>query len=95
MIVSSFLTAVCVSFTGIIGFVGLIAPHVVRLLIGGDYRFLIPNCAVVGAVVLLISDTVGRIALSPVIIPVGIITSILGAPMFIYLLLRGGKGVRG
>jgi len=95
MVISSFLTAVCVSFTGIIGFIGLIAPHVVRLTIGGDYRFLIPASALVGALVLLASDTVGRLVISPVIIPVGIITSILGAPMFIYLLLRGGKSVRG
>uniref|UniRef100_A0A7J2TIU5 Iron ABC transporter permease n=1 Tax=Archaeoglobus fulgidus TaxID=2234 RepID=A0A7J2TIU5_ARCFL len=95
MLVSSFLTAVCVSFTGIIGFIGLIAPHVVRLVIGGDYRFLIPNCAIIGAIILLISDTVGRTIISPVIIPVGIITSILGAPMFIYLLLRGGRSAGG
>jgi iron complex transport system permease protein len=95
MVISSFLTAVCVSFTGIIGFIGLVSPHVVRLVIGGDYRFLIPSSALVGAVILLASDTVGRLVISPVIIPVGIITSIIGAPMFIYLLLRGGKGVRG
>jgi len=94
MLLSSFLTAVCVSFTGIIGFIGLVAPHIVRLMIGGDYRFLIPSSALVGALVLLASDTVGRTVISPVIIPVGIITSILGAPMFIYLLLRGGKSVR-
>ncbi|MEM0303062.1 MAG: iron ABC transporter permease [Archaeoglobaceae archaeon] len=94
MLLSSFLTAVCVSFTGIIGFIGLVAPHIVRLTIGGDYRFLIPSTALVGALVLLASDTVGRTVISPVIIPVGIITSIVGAPMFIYLLLRGGKSVR-
>ncbi len=94
MILSSFLTAVCVSFTGIIGFVGLVAPHVVRLVIGGDYRFLIPISSLVGALMLLLSDTVGRTIISPVIIPVGIITSLIGAPMFIYLLLRGGRGVR-
>ncbi|MEM4566080.1 MAG: iron ABC transporter permease [Archaeoglobaceae archaeon] len=94
MLLSSFLTAVCVSFTGIIGFIGLVAPHIVRLTIGGDYRFLIPSSALVGALVLLASDTVGRTVISPVIIPVGIITSIVGAPMFIYLLLRGGKSVK-
>ncbi|MEM4701817.1 MAG: iron ABC transporter permease, partial [Archaeoglobaceae archaeon] len=88
MFVSSFLTAVCVSFTGIIGFIGLVAPHVVRLAIGGDYRFLIPASSILGALILLASDTVGRTIISPIIIPVGIITSLLGAPMFIYLLLR-------
>lgn len=95
MVISSFLTAVCVSFTGIIGFIGLVAPHIVRLTIGGDYRFLIPVSAVIGSLVLLASDTVGRLVISPVIIPVGIITSLIGAPMFMYLLLRGGRNVRG
>ncbi|MDK2795293.1 MAG: iron complex transport system permease protein [Archaeoglobaceae archaeon] len=95
MLLSSLLTAVCVSFTGIIGFIGLVSPHIVRLVIGGDYRFLIPTSAFVGAIILLASDTLGRLVISPVIIPVGIITSIIGAPMFIYLLLRGGRNVRG
>lgn len=91
MIISSLLTATCVSFTGIIGFVGLVAPHMVRLIIGGDYRFLIPSSTLLGALILLASDTVGRSVISPVIIPVGIVTSMLGAPMFIYLLLKGGS----
>ncbi|MCS7232802.1 MAG: iron ABC transporter permease [Synergistetes bacterium] len=95
MIVSSLLTALCVSFTGVIGFVGLVSPHILRLVIGGDYRFLIPLSSVVGAIMLLVSDTIGRTILSPVIIPVGVITSIGGAPLFIYLLLKGGKGVKG
>lgn len=94
MIVSAFLTALCVSFTGIIGFIGLVAPHIVRLMIGGDYRFLVPLSPLMGAIILLLSDTIGRTVISPVIIPVGVITSIMGAPLFIYLLLRGGKGVR-
>lgn len=71
MIISSFLTAVCVSFTGIIGFIGLVAPHFVRLAIGGDYRFLIPISATVGALILLFSDTIGRTIISPVMIPLG------------------------
>lgn len=91
LILTSLLTAVCVSFTGIIGFVGLIAPHAVRLVIGGDYRFLIPSSAALGALILLASDTVGRTVIAPVILPVGIITSMLGAPTFIYLLLRSGE----
>lgn len=95
MVISSLLTAVCVSFTGIIGFIGLVGPHIVRLIIGGDYRFLIPISSMVGALLLLFSDTLGRTLVSPVIIPVGVITSIMGAPLFIYLLLRGEKGVRG
>ncbi|MCX8152754.1 MAG: iron ABC transporter permease [Archaeoglobaceae archaeon] len=94
MLISALLTAICVSFTGIIGFVCLVAPHFVRLIIGGDYRFLIPASSLVGACLLLAADTIGRNVISPIIIPVGIITSIVGAPMFIYLLLRG-KHVRG
>ncbi|MET1123871.1 MAG: iron ABC transporter permease [Archaeoglobaceae archaeon] len=91
LVLSSLLTATCVAFAGIIGFVGLVAPHMVRLLIGGDYRFLIPSSTILGALILLASDTVGRTIIAPVILPVGIITSMLGAPMFIYLLLRGGE----
>jgi iron complex transport system permease protein len=89
MLVSSFLTSVCVSFTGIIGFVGLVAPHVVRIIIGGDYRFLILISTLVGALLLLLADTIGRMIISPVVIPVGIVTAFIGAPTFIYLLMRG------
>lgn len=91
LVLSSLLTATCVSFTGIIGFVGLVAPHMVRLIIGGDYRFLIPSTTILGALILLTSDTVGRTIIAPTIIPVGIVTSMLGAPLFIYLLLKGGE----
>ncbi|OYT34707.1 hypothetical protein B6U96_12405 [Archaeoglobales archaeon ex4484_92] len=90
-IFSTPLTATCVSFTGIIGFVGLVAPHMVRLIIGEDYRYLIPSSTLLGALILLGSSTVGRTIISPVILPVGIVTSMLGAPMFIYLLLREGS----
>lgn len=89
VLISAFLTAVCVSFTGIIGFACLVAPHFVRLAIGGDHRFLIPASSLVGSLLLLAADTIGRTVISPVIIPVGIITSMIGAPTFIYLLVRG------
>ncbi|RLG41900.1 MAG: iron ABC transporter permease [Thermoproteota archaeon] len=88
MLVSSFAVSVCVALVGIIGFVGLVCPHITRILIGGDYRHLISISALVGAILLLISDTFARIVLSPIILPVGIITSFMGAPMFIYLLIR-------
>ncbi len=91
LILSALLTAVCVSFTGIIGFVGLISPHVIRIFVGEDYRFLIPTSAVVGALALLLSDAIGRSIIYPVVIPVGIVTAFAGAPVFIYLLLRGGR----
>jgi iron complex transport system permease protein len=91
MLLSSLITAVCVSFLGIIGFIGLVAPHLIRILITPDYRFLIPVTALMGAILLLLSDTIGRTIISPVMIPVGIVTSFIGAPTFVYLLMRGGR----
>lgn len=82
------LTASVVSFTGIIGFVGLVAPHIARLLIGGDYRYLLPFSAVLGAILVTGADTVGRVAFSPTTLPVGIVVSYVGVPLFLYLILR-------
>lgn len=91
LLVSSLLTALVVSFVGVIGFVGLVVPHIVRRIVGTDSRFLIPGCCIAGALLLLVSDTVARTMLSPVIMPVGILTSFIGAPLFIYLIIRGRK----
>lgn len=88
MLIASLLVSVNVAFLGIIGFVGLICPHLVRLLIGGDYRFVIPISSLIGALLLLISDTVARTIISPIVLPVGILTSFLGAPVFLYLLVK-------
>lgn len=88
MFAASLLVSVNVSFLGIIGFVGLICPHLVRILIGGDYRYLIPISALMGALLLLISDTVARTIISPLVLPVGILTSFMGAPIFLYLLIK-------
>ncbi len=88
MFIASLLTAVNVAFLGIIGFIGLICPHIVRIFIGGDYRFLIPISALFGAVLLLIADTIARTIISPIVLPVGILTSFMGAPMFLYLIIR-------
>jgi iron complex transport system permease protein len=88
MILSSIITAVTVSFLGIIGFIGLISPHIVRRTIDGDHRYLIPMSAIMGGFILLLADTVARTIISPVILPVGAITSFLGAPLFLYLLLK-------
>ncbi|WP_421078535.1 iron ABC transporter permease [Methanothermococcus sp. Ax23] len=88
MFIASLLTAVNVAFLGIIGFIGLICPHIVRIFIGGDYRFLIPISALFGAVLLLIADTFARTIISPIVLPVGILTSFMGAPMFLYLIMR-------
>lgn len=89
MLISSLITAVAVSFLGIIGFIGLIGPQIMRRFIGGDYRFLIPASALMGSLILLLSDTVARTIIAPVVLPVGVITSFLGAPLFLYLLMRG------
>jgi len=89
--ISSLAAAVAVSFVGIISFVGLIAPHIMRRFVGNDYRYLIPCSAVAGAMLLIMADTFGRLIIAPVILPIGAITSFLGAPMFLFLLFRGFK----
>ena len=87
----SLLTAAAVSISGLIGFVGLVVPHAVRLSLGPDHRFLLPASALVGAAFLVIADLLARILLAPVEIPVGVITAIIGAPFFIYLLRHSKK----
>lgn len=89
MIMASLATAVAVSFFGIIAFVGLVVPHIVRKLIGGDERFLLPASTLFGGAFLLFSDIIARSIISPMVLPVGIITSIIGAPVFIFLLIKG------
>ena len=79
-------SAVCVA--GLLGFVGLIIPHTARLLIGSDYRFLLPSTAFLGAAVVIFSDTCARIMFAPIELPVGILMAALGAPFFLYLLRR-------
>ena len=85
------ITATIISFTGVIGFVGLIAPHMARLLIGGQHKYFIPFTGILGAILLLCADTLGRLILYPVNIPVGIIVSFLGVPLFVHLILSSGK----
>ncbi len=82
-------TALMVSFVGIIGFVGLVVPHIVRRFIGGEERYLIPASCIVGGLLLLGSDTAARTVVAPIVLPVGILTSFLGVPLFIYLVIRG------
>jgi iron complex transport system permease protein len=89
--ICSLAAAVAVSFVGIISFVGLVAPHMMRRFVGNDYRYLIPCSAAAGALLLILADTFGRLIIAPVILPIGAITSFLGAPMFLYLLFRGFK----
>ncbi len=80
-------SAAIVSFTGVIGFVGLLAPHIARLAIGGDHRVLLPFAAIVGALLVLAADLIGRLAFAPVIVPVGIVVAYIGVPLFLHLLL--------
>jgi iron complex transport system permease protein len=79
----------CLAFTGVIGFIGLMAPHICRMLIGNDYRYLIPCSALAGGLILMVSDTFARTIMSPIEIPVGIIMYIIGGIFFLYLILRG------
>ena len=90
-IVASLMTAAGVAATGIIGFVGLIVPHGIRLLIGNDYRFLLPLCFLCGATFLTLADTFSRILISPAEIPVGVVTALFGVPAFLWLLRRNMK----
>ncbi|HIC84858.1 MAG TPA: iron ABC transporter permease [Desulfobacterales bacterium] len=89
----SLITGLIVSFTGLIGFVGLIVPHILRMLIGSDHRLLLPVAGLGGAIFLIWADTLARTVVQPSEIPVGVITAALGAPFFIYLLRKRG-GVR-
>lgn len=91
--VSAFITAISVSLTGLIGFVGLIVPHGVRLVLGADHRQLLPVSAFTGAVFLVIADTVARSAFSGAEIPVGVITAITGGPFFLILLAKHSRKV--
>lgn len=85
---AALLAASAVSVVGLLGFVGLIVPHAARLMIGSDYRFLLPAAALLGVTTLTLSDTVARLLFSPMELPVGIIMAALGAPFFLYLLRR-------
>jgi iron complex transport system permease protein len=89
LFVSTLGASACLAFTGIIGFIGLMGPHIGRMLIGNDNRYLVPCSALVGAVILLVSDTAARTVMDPVEIPVGVIMYIIGGIFFMFLILRG------
>ena len=89
--IGSLLTAAAVAVAGLIGFVGLMVPHMVRLVIGPDHRLLLPASLLAGGTVLVLADLVARTVLAPVEIPVGIVTAILGGPFFVWLLVRGRR----
>jgi len=93
IISASLTTAAAVSFSGVIGFVGLVVPHIIRLVWGGDYKKLIPLSILGGGITLLLSDIVARTIMAPGYLPVGIVTSLIGAPFFLWILRRAKKEV--
>jgi iron complex transport system permease protein len=90
---AAFITAIAVSLSGLIGFVGLIIPHGVRLTFGPDHRQLLPLSAIIGAAFLIIADTLARIIVAPAQLPVGVITAITGGPFFLILLAKYSRKV--
>lgn len=88
ILIAALIVGVCISFTGIIGFVGLVIPHFLRLLRGADYTQLLPASAIAGAVFLVITDTFARTIVAPAELPLGIITALIGAPFFLWLIYR-------
>ncbi len=93
IISASLTTAAAVSFSGVIGFIGLVVPHIIRLVWGGDYKKLIPLSILGGGITLLLADILARTVMAPSYLPVGIVTSIIGAPFFLWILRRAKKEV--
>jgi len=87
-VLASLLTATAVTMAGSIGFVGLVVPHMLRLVLGNDQRLILPACALAGGTLLVLADTLARIVIAPEQLPVGVITALLGVPTFLYLLYR-------
>ncbi len=91
LLIISLVVATVVSFTGLIGFVGLVAPHVCRIFVGADNRYLVLSSAMFGAVLLEVADFVGRTVIAPATLQVGVVTAFIGGPMFLYLIMRQKK----
>lgn len=89
--VASLLTAAAVAVAGLIGFIGLMVPHMIRITVGPDHRTLVPASLLGGAATLVVADLLARVVLAPVEIPVGVVTALIGGPFFVWLLLRGGS----
>ncbi|HBO24884.1 MULTISPECIES: FecCD family ABC transporter permease [unclassified Providencia] len=92
LFLSAMLVGCAVAMSGVIGFVGLVIPHLIRMTLGPDHRWLIPGSAIVGATLLLVADTIARIAVAPAEIPVGLLTGLIGGPYFLWLILRQPVG---
>jgi len=93
LVLSALLVGAAVSVSGIIGFVGLVVPHMMRFCLGSDHRWMLPGSALAGAILLLLADTLARIIVAPAEMPVGLLTSLLGGPWFLWLILRQQRGV--
>ena len=91
MFMAALVSALVVAFHGVIAFLGLLAPHIGRRLVGADHRLLLPYSCVLGALILLLADTIGRVLVGSGTLPVGVLTSFMGAPLFLYLLIGGRK----
>ncbi|WP_321416845.1 iron ABC transporter permease [uncultured Desulfobacter sp.] len=91
VILASLITAAGICFTGVIGFIGLVAPHIARMIVGTDHWHLLPSSALIGATLVLAADTAGRTCWAPQVIPLGIVTSFIGVPFFFYLLMKKKK----
>lgn len=92
-VVAALMTGAVVSIAGLIGFVGMVVPHTVRMVVGADHRLLLPASALVGGMFLMVADTVARTVLAPTELPVGVVTALIGGPVFIYLLVKRRAGV--
>lgn len=92
VLIISLMTAGAICFTGTIGFIGLVTPHITRMIIGSDHRFLLPASGILGAILVVNADTLSRTVWTPQVIPIGIVTSFLGVPFFVYLLMRETRG---
>ena len=91
MVLCCLTCSIIVSNVGLINFIGLVAPHIVRMVVGNNHVYLIPGSILAGAALLLLGDLIARVAIMPIILPIGAITSFLGGPLFLYLLFRGGR----
>lgn len=95
LIVNTLMVAVTTAMTGVIAFLGLIVPHILRMLRSSDYRFLLPASALLGAALMVLIDLVARVVIPPAELPIGIITAVIGAPVFLWILLRQQRALRG
>jgi len=94
LLLASAVTAIAVTAAGTIGFVGLVVPHLMRLLFGSLHRLLLPAAALAGGVLLMLADTAARTVVAPAELPVGVLTALIGVPLFLWLLIKRGGGMR-